>query len=224
VRCLADAYRADSRADTLLVLLPPAKASLEDLLAQGMVAAVRARGLAVDIVLADVGYQQVMAGTVAASLQQAVIVPARGQGYRAIWLAGISLGAFNALHHAAVHGGELAGLCLLAPYPGTADILQEIRQAGGPQQWAAATANLPDELRWWHWLATQADCPLWLGLGAQDRFRDGQDMLASLLPAQRVNKIEGDHSWPVWLQLWQHWLAHGPLAAPRAPIKEGRDR
>jgi pimeloyl-ACP methyl ester carboxylesterase len=204
-----------------LVLLPPAKASLEDMLAQGMVAAVRAHGLAVDIVLADVGYQQVMAGTVAHCLQQ-LIAPARAQGYRAIWLAGISLGAFNALHYAAVHGGELAGLCLLAPYPGTADILQEIHQAGGPQDWAAATTNVQDERRWWHWLATQANCPLWLGLAAQDRFCDGQAMLASLLPAQRVNKVEGDHSWPVWRQLWQHWLVHGPLAT--GANKQAEDR
>lgn len=222
MRCLTDSWRAGQRADSLLVLLPPAKASLEDMLAQGMVAAVRARGLAVDIVLADVGYQQVMAGTVADCLQQAVIAPARAQGYRAIWLAGISLGAFNALHYAAVHAGLLAGICLLAPYPGTADILQEIRLAGGPQAWAATTRSLQDERRWWHWLATQADCPLWLGLAAQDRFRAGQHMLASLVPAQRVSLIEGDHSWPVWLQLWQHWLAHGPLAAGQGLQAEDR--
>ena len=225
MRCLTDRWQGAGRADTLLVLLPPAKASLEDLLAQGMVAAVREHALAVDIVLADVGYQQVMAGTVAASLQQAVIAPARQQGYAHIWLAGISLGAFNALHHAAHYGEHLAGIKLLAPYPGTADILQDIRQAGGAQAWAGQPdCPLEDERCWWHWLATQPDCPVWLSLAEQDRFLDGQDMLASLLPPERVRRVVGDHSWPVWLAMWQHWLAHGPLAALRPPIKEDGDR
>jgi pimeloyl-ACP methyl ester carboxylesterase len=95
--------------------------------------------------LADVGYQQVLAGTVAPTLHQAVLKPTLAQGYRNIWLAGISLGAFNALHYAAVYAEHLAGIFLLAPYPGTADILQEIRAAGGPQAWADASPGLQDE-------------------------------------------------------------------------------
>jgi len=226
VRCLADAYHADHRADTLLVLLPPAKASLEDMLAQGMVAAVRELGLPLDILLADVGYQQVMAGTVASTLQQEVILPARQQGYAAIWLAGISLGAFNALHYAAVHGEQLAGIKLLAPYPGTADILQEIRAAGGPEGWAAdPDCSLQDERRWWHWLAKRgerAGCPLWLSLAAEDRFAAGQDMLATLLLPAQVRRTAGDHSWPVWRAQWQHWLLHGPLSGKPAATMEDR--
>ena len=215
MRCLTDSWRAGQRAENLLVLLPPAKASLEDMLAQGMVAAVRARGLPLDIVLADVGYQQVLAGTVADSLHQAVLQPALEQGYRNIWLAGISLGAFNALHYAAVYAEHLSGIFLLAPYPGTADILQEIRQAGGPQAWADAAPGLQDERRWWHWLARQEEatrCPVWLSLADDDRFAAGQQLLASLLPATRVHRMAGDHSWPVWQQQWRYWLEHGPLA------------
>ena len=215
MRCLTDNWCTGQRTDSLLVLLPPAKATLEDLLAQGMVAAVRARGLPLDIVLADVGYQQVLAGTVADGLQQAVIAPARQQGYRNIWLAGISLGAFNALHHAAVYAEQLAGLILLAPYPGTADILQEIHAAGGPQAWAASKPGLQDERRWWHWLVSQnatTCCPVWLSLAEGDRFAAGQQLMASLLPAARVHRMAGDHSWPVWQQQWQYWLQHGPLA------------
>ncbi|SCK20348.1 alpha/beta hydrolase [Vogesella sp. LIG4] len=226
MRTIDDRWQPAQRADSLLVLLPPAKATLEDLIAQGMVAAVRERGLPLDIVLAEVGYQQVMAGTVASSLQQAVVQPALDAGYRHIWLAGISLGAFNALHYAACYaalcGQRLAGIKLLAPYPGTADILQEIGAAGGPQAWAADPAtSRQDERIWWHWLAAGAgDCPVWLGLSEQDRFLAGQQLLAGLLPPQRVQRTDGEHSWPAWLRLWQHWLDHGPLAAPAFAAKE----
>ncbi|WP_174875417.1 alpha/beta hydrolase [Vogesella oryzae] len=222
MRTIEDCCQPAARADSLLVLLPPAKASLEDLLAQGMVAAVRQRGLPLDIVLAEVGYQQVMAGTVAESLQQAVMAPALAAGYRQIWLAGISLGAFNALHYAASYaalcGQRLAGIKLLAPYPGTADILQEITAAGGPRAWADNPhTSRQHERIWWHWLCRQTgdatDCPVWLGLADEDRFIAGQQLLAGLLPPARVQRTAGEHNWPAWLHLWQHWLDHGPLAA-----------
>nr|WP_294864598.1 alpha/beta hydrolase [uncultured Pseudogulbenkiania sp.] len=226
MRTILDRWQPVERADSLLVLLPPAKASLEDLVAQGMIAAVRQRGLPLDIVLAEVGYQQVMAGTVAGSLHEAVMAPALEAGYRRIWLAGISLGAFNALHYAALYSRHLAGIKLLAPYPGTADILQEISAAGGPQTWADSPASLrQDERICWHWLCQQVasdddDCPVWLGMAEQDRFVAGQQMLAGLLPSQRVHRVAGEHHWPVWQQLWQHWLDHGPLPAQLLPVKE----
>lgn len=222
---ILDRYQPEGRTNSLLVLLPPAKASLEDMIDQGMVAAVRQRGLPLDIVLAEVGYQQVMAGTVAESLHEAVMVQALQAGYRSIWLAGISLGAFNALHYAAVYSRHLAGIKLLAPYPGTGDILQEIKSAGGPTAWAAQPdCSLRDERIWWHWLCCEAShtdtgCPVWVGLSEQDRFLAGQNLLASLLPPQRVHRMAGEHSWPVWQALWQHWLDHGPLQAQPPSLK-----
>ncbi len=204
------------QADHLVVLLPPAQASLNDLVAEGFIAEVRRRSLAVDVLLADVCYQQVMAHTAAAELQRQVIQPALGQGYRSVWLAGISLGAFNVLHCAAAFPGEVAGLCLLAPYPGTGDVLREIEAAGGPARWASQGQHSGAfERIWWSWLyrqASQADrLPVWVGLAQGDRFIRGQRMLASLLPPAQVDEIEGDHSWPYWRLLWQRWLERGWL-------------
>jgi pimeloyl-ACP methyl ester carboxylesterase len=217
MRIVHDRYRADRCAATRLVLLPPAKADADALVAEGFVAAVRARGLPVDLTLADIGAHHVLDGSVADALQHEVIVPARQEGCQAIWLAGISLGAFCALSHAAQHADQLAGMLLLAPYPGTADILDEIRTAGGPAAWAADPASShADERAWWHWLARAAgsgECRLYLGIAADDRFIAGQMLLASLFPAARVQCIDGDHSWPVWRRMWQHWLSDGPLAA-----------
>jgi hypothetical protein len=226
MRTIDERWQPGQRSDSLLVLLPPAKASLEDLLAQGMVTAVRERNLPLDIMLAEVGYQQVIACNVAESLHQAVVVPALAAGYRRIWLAGISLGAFNALHYAALYSRYLAGIKLLAPYPGTGDILREIADVGGPRAWADNPASSrQDERNWWHWLCRQATegdtgCPVWLGLSEQDRFIAGQQLLADLLPPQQVQRTVGEHSWPAWLWLWQHWLDHGPLAAPAFLAKE----
>jgi pimeloyl-ACP methyl ester carboxylesterase len=216
-------FAADGQpARRLLVLLPPAKASLEDLTEQGFVAAVRSRRLALDVVLADASPQRVLAQTAVRDLHRQVIAPAKARGYAEIWLAGISLGGFNALDYAASHAAELAGIKLIAPYPGTGDILNEIEAAGGAAAWASAPdCPLADERRWWHWLSQEAQrgasgLPIWLGLSQQDRFRRGQALLAALLPAARTRLIAGDHCWPAWRTLWQQWLDEGPLAHPDA--------
>jgi len=216
MRTLLDRAPGAAQPSTLLVLLPPAKAGCDDLVAQGFVADVRARQLPVDVLLAEVSFEQVMAKTVASALHMHALGAV--QGYTQIWLAGISIGAFNALHYAAVHGDRLAGLMLVAPYAGTSDILREIEDAGGPQAWAQLPGrSTADERIWWDWLcreaARPAGKPVHVGLGSNDRFIAGQRVLAGVVPATHVDEIPGEHAWPVWRQLWQRWLDKGVLQA-----------
>lgn len=205
-----------TRPDTLLVLLPGAETVLEDFQRYGFITAVRSRNITVDILVADLNYTHVMARTVASTLHDEVIVPARTAGYRHIWLAGISLGGLNALLYASEHANELAGIHLLAPYPGTADIVAEIRAAGGPQAWFETPASHEgDERVFWRWLVEQAAAgsPLRVsfGCGSEDRFINNQRLLASLLPADRVEYLPGGHDWRVWQALWASWLDHAAL-------------
>ncbi len=218
MQVIVDKFIGTGRGETLLVLLPPAQAQLADFQTHGFVAAVRERALAVDLVLADVNHQHVMSNTTASTLHEQVLRPALAKGYRRIWLAGISLGAFNALHYAAVHARHLAGIALIAPYPGTGDVLAEINAAGGPEAWARGPAVAhTDERAWWRWLGQQAiarqwSTPVYLGTGDVDRFLRGQRMMAQLLPAAQVRYLPGGHDWPTWKALWQAWLNDGPLS------------
>lgn len=218
MRILNDLYSDSGRSQTLLVLLPPSEARIEDFYTQGFVAAVRCRQIEIDLALAETTYQHVMSKTVAASLHHHVVQPAQLAGYQNIWFAGISLGAFNALHYASEYACHLAGLHLIAPYPGTGDILAEISGAGGPAAWASQPpADQSDERAWWFWLCREAAAaewktPVYFGTGSEDRFLRGQRMLAGQLPSERVRILAGGHAWPVWQALWCDWLDHGPLA------------
>lgn len=209
MRTLADRHGA---AQALIVFLPPALASLDDLVAQGVIAAVREHDIAADIVLAEITHEHVMQRRATEALREAVIAPALARGYRRIWLAGISLGAFNALHYAARFPADVTGLCLLAPYPGTGDILREITAAGGVAAWAESPGRpLDDERAWWHWLwrqsrAGRAAKPVYVGLSEDDRFLQGQRMLMELIPRECVDLVPGAHDWPAWLALWRRWL------------------
>lgn len=217
MRTRLELHHANQRSDTLLVLLPPALSSIDDFHEQGFVAAVRQRQLPADILLADANAQHVIDHSVVSELQAHVIQPARAQGYLSIWLAGISMGAFSALSYAAQHAEQIAGLYLIAPYPGTADVLTEIRAAGGATTWCQNPPNTQDERTWWQWLGRESlkgewRTPVYVGTGSADRFLSGQRLLCDVLPENRVRVLPGRHQWPTWKALWDDWLDHGPLA------------
>lgn len=202
----------------LLVLLTPAQAVPHDYLTQGFVAELRGRRIDTDLWLPALDASHVMAGTVVTALDTHVLAPARAAGYREIWLGGISLGAFCALLYAAEREAELAGLCLIAPYPGTGDVLAEIRAAGGARAWAASPAAAGGHERsFWRWLARgpASGLSLWFGCGTEDRFFRNQRLLAESFPAGAVHLQAGGHDWPSWLSLWRYWLDHGPLAGTK---------
>ena len=228
MRTLAELYTAGQRSETLLVLLPPSLASIEDFYEQGFVDAVRQRQLPVDLLLADVTAQHVIDNTAVPTLHTKVVQPARAEGYRSIWFAGISMGAFSALHYVAHHGDHLAGLYLIAPYPGTGDVLAEIRAAGGAALWCQQQTSTLDERAWWQWLGRESlkadwPTPVYFGTGSTDRFLNGQRLLSDLLPNDRIRVLPGDHQWPTWKALWEDWLDHGPLACG-APVQTVKHR
>jgi pimeloyl-ACP methyl ester carboxylesterase len=216
--------RCDGRAPVLLVMLPGAWSRPPEFVDEGFVAAVRSRGLAADVAIADAHLGYFNDRSVLTRLREDVVLPARAQGYRSIWLVGISLGGFAALGYAAHHPDEVDGLVVIAPYLGRPQLLQEIAAAGGPMAWRVAPhpAPTPDEPERtvWEWLTARAAAPdapattrlpLYLGHGRDDRFAAAHRLLAGVLPAGRSVDLPGGHAWSPWRALWSHWLDRGLL-------------
>jgi pimeloyl-ACP methyl ester carboxylesterase len=207
---------AKTQAPVLLVLLPGANMTTQELQEEGFVAAVRQQGLAVDVTLADASLRYVFDGSMMRRMADEVVGPARAQGYQRIWLAGISLGGYVALGYAQKHPGEIEGLMLMAPYLGRRGVIDDIR-AAKPRTSAATPTDNDHDL--WMWLtAAQGNTsspvqrpPIWLGYGSEDRFADSHKLLASLLPNDRVQAVPGGHDWPPWRALWAQWLQRGAI-------------
>lgn len=200
-------------ADTLLVLLPGAYMTAADFATAGFFDAIARRRLALDLVAVDLDLEAISSGTALPALQAQILAPARQQGYSQVWLGGISLGGLLALCHNADTPGDVDGLCLLAPYPGSRLTTNAIARAGGLDVWQASAEELTDpEFRAWQWLQKPpADFPVFVGYGTEDRFAAGMAQIAGCFPQDARCAIPGDHDWPVWQVLWEHFLDSGKL-------------
>lgn len=202
---------AERRADTLVVFLPGALQQPDDLVDAGFTEIARTHDVPLDLALVDLQLDFVGDAIDDKSLlrlHEDVIVPASRLGYRGIWLAGISIGGFMALAYASRHPGTIAGLCLIAPYPGNRLLTNEIRTAGGVHAWNAGSVEEDLERRVWQWVQSRParSLDIYFGYGLQDRFASGQQLMASALPDARVDAIDGMHDWPAWRQLWGNFL------------------
>ncbi|HEX5805209.1 MAG TPA: alpha/beta hydrolase-fold protein [Macromonas sp.] len=202
----------------LLVLLPGAQMTPEQMLSQGLLQDVQRRRLSLDLALVDLGQLEWPVLDVPAWLQTEVLQAARGQ-YASVWLGGISLGGLLALVQAARTPQAVDGLCLLAPYPGSRLTAHAIERAGGLDAWQPSAAQLDDmEFEMWQWLQQPpATLPVFLGYGSQDRFAPGMQAMAHRLPAQARHTVPGGHDWDAWRPLWQNFLDAGYFP-PEAPL------
>ena len=209
------------RADTLLIFLPGAFLKPEEFEREGFVGGVRQHGFAADVMLVDANVSYYYDQTFIPRLTHDVLAPARSQGYKSIWLVGISIGGFGALTHELAHPGLVEGIVVLAPYLGRRPIGPEIQKAGGLRVWKNPEGPPPDEevdRKLWPWFQqylepqkSQSLPQLYLGFGLSDRFASNHKLLADALPEGRVFTTEGGHDWPQWRQLWRNVLDVLPL-------------
>jgi pimeloyl-ACP methyl ester carboxylesterase len=205
-------------AEILLVMLPGAGIAAADFAAHGMIDAVRAKHLPVDITVAHPDIGLYLEDGVTAVLHEQVILPALARGITRIWLLGISLGGMGALLYTSMHQQNIEGLCLIAPFIGTRGTTAELARAGGLAPWRAETSTATDaEQRLLLWLQAHlcqpASAPaLYLGYALADRFAPAHKFLAQHLPRDCVAVTEGGHDWPSWRALWGQLLALAPFA------------
>lgn len=209
MRVIVDLAEAGQYAPTLVILLPGALQQPEDMMAAGFVQAVRQRQLALDLALVDLGVQYIgetCDGSALTRLHE-FVASQKANGYRKIWLAGISIGGFMALAYAQAYPDNVTGLCLLAPYPGNRILIGEIRAAGGLLKWQVECAANDGECRVWQRLQEQIAMPeIYYGYPDQDRFAAGQMLMAEAFDSQCVDVVAGTHDWPAWQKLWNNFL------------------
>ncbi len=196
----------------LMVMLPGVAMRPEAIFEAGFASVIERRALPLDLVSVDIDGVGLGAVDRWERLQRELIDPARARGVQ-VWLGGISLGGLVAMAHVAARPGVAAGLCLLAPYPGSRPSTNVIDRAGGPDRWRPTEEDLRDpELRVWQWLQRPpADLPVFIGHGSDDRFADRIQQVADRFPPASRHTVEGGHDWAAWLPLWERFLDTGHI-------------
>lgn len=202
----------------LLIMLPGAKNTPQQLVEYGFIRALRGRGLPVDVyALAAHADYYLERGEIERLLHDALDA-VRAQGYRHIWLMGISLGGLGAMLCATQRMADIEGVLLLAPFLGTRGIISEVIAAGGLQCWQAPDDGDPERA----FLAQLAACPfqaphfpqIHLGYGLDDHYMAASELLSACLPQQRVLALPGGHDWETWRRLWDGLLDRQPFGNP----------
>ncbi|MBU1425350.1 MAG: alpha/beta hydrolase [Gammaproteobacteria bacterium] len=202
----------------LLLMLPGAKNTPQQLVDYGFIRELRERRLPVDVLALDAHVDLYLERADIERVLHHTLDEARTHGYRRIWLLGISLGGSGAMICATQRTADIEGIFLLAPFLGTRGIIAEVEAAGGLQHWRAGEIGMRDHERM---LLEQIQCitpdaggfpPIYLGYGSEDRYRGASIMLAEGVPQARVSVAPGGHDWETWIVLWRRLLGKQPFA------------
>ncbi len=140
---LKDPLPAPETARCLLVFLPGVIDRDTTFRDKGFVDDVRKRGLKVDAVAADSTIGYYVRGIDASRLEHDVVLPALTKRYEQVWMVGVSMGGFGALHYASTFTEELDGLLLLSPHLGEESVVQTIRDDAGKLESLGAAQRRP---------------------------------------------------------------------------------
>lgn len=202
----------------LLLMLPGAKNTPQQLVENGFIRELRERRLPVDVLALDAHVDLYLERADIERVLHHTLDEARAQGYRRIWLLGISLGGSGAMICATQRIAEIEGIFLLAPFLGTRGIIAEVEAAGGLHNWRTGNIGsrdhervLLEQIR--HMTAgANGFPPIYLGYGSEDRYRGASIMLAERLAQPRVSVVPGGHDWDTWILLWRRLLGKQPFA------------
>jgi len=182
---------------------------------EGLVDDVRAMELPFDMAAPNAHLGYYTGRTLLVRLKADVIDPARREGKDNIWLVGFSMGGLGSLLYLREHPEDIEGVCLIAPFLGDEEIIEEIQAAGGVRSWSPGVYDADDDYQrmLWHWIkdnvAGNDPVPIFLGCGTEDEFAPACALLAALLPEDRVINIPGGHDYATFKALWDRFLESG---------------
>jgi len=193
---------------SLVVLLPTMGGKGSHYETEGFLDEVWERGFEASIEVVDVRPSLYLGSRIVELLKTEVIDPAKAEGFKEIYLVGISLGGHGVLLYATKYPEDVDGIVILAPFISGDTASEAIDDAGGLDEWEDCPF-----LAWTH------ACNLWkslkvyvsdprsrkkivLGFGTEDIFAEQCRILADVLPPEQVFTVSGGHDWATWKKLF----------------------
>jgi len=123
------------------------------------------------------------------------------------------MGGFGAAAYAMSNPDIVDGLILLAPFMGSAEVVDEVKAAGGLARWVPPELGAIEDDRkrrfyeLWRFYQAYTQAPerkpsLYLGFGNEDHLRGPNSIVAKVLRPERSLVLDGGHKWLVWQPLF----------------------
>lgn len=207
-------YRADENSSqvNLFVFMRGMGGSHRSFEREGLVDDVRTRNLPFDMAAPNAHFGYYSGRSLIKRLKADVIDPARLHSQDHIWLVGFSMGGLGSLLYLREQPNDIDGICLVSPFLGYDAIIEEIQVAGGVRSWSPGVYDPEEdwERMLWHWIkenvANDQPAPVYLAYGEEDKYVKAHDLLAAVLPANRVVHLHGGHNYETFKALWDRFL------------------
>jgi pimeloyl-ACP methyl ester carboxylesterase len=203
---------------SLLVMLPGRSEGIDSYMKHEFIKTLEESGIGFDAVAVNAHPGYYYSENLIQHLHQDVVLPAKQKGYEHIWIFGISLGGLGALWYGKDNSEMINGIIAIAPFVGDAEVIDEIKAAGGPLKWVPKEPIAKGDYQrgLWVWLKKYAkgneSLPkLVIGYGLEDDFAYGDEMLAQMLPNNQVFTVPGSHDWNTWGRLFEMILELGKI-------------
>lgn len=165
-----------------------------------------------DLVAVNINVVHLADKMVGERIKKDVLNYVKNDGYKNIWVVGVSIGGLSSLVYLKNHGENICGVVVLAPYLGDDVLAEEMKQVGGLKNWVPDMGKLKDSIdvevdTLWLWLAKKNNFSnIYLGYGKQDDITIGSLTLESLLDKKNVVAIDGEHDWETGRKIWETQL------------------
>lgn len=204
--------RAERKSDRLIIFLPGLYDTAETFKEEDFFVLARKAGVEADMLAVGIHVGHFINRRMIERIEQDVFFPTQNQGYKNIWLVGMSLGGLNSLEYFRTHEGDICGVVALAPYILNESLISEIEQESGTDVWQPRLGEYKDVIekriqKLWLWLKNKTDASkIYLGYGDKDVYSSSHRVFAKYLNKNNVIEVEGKHNWKTGKKIWQQQL------------------
>lgn len=193
----------------LVIFLPGLGDDVEAFERAGFIDLLRRSSRPMDAVVADAHFGYYLGGSFLERIYEDIVLPYENAGYARFILVGVSLGGFGSIQLKQRLGDRIDGIVLFGPFLGEDDLINEIENGGGVQDWRRQISYTPErEAEVWLWIddliepGSNTIPSTILAFGSKDKFERAGRLLARWLPEAKVFTNDGGHDWTTWSLLW----------------------
>lgn len=204
--------KAEKKQDKLIIFIPGIYDSVDKFKRESFFSDARVAGIKADMVAININVGHLTERVMIPRIRKDVFRLIRNEGYKNIWIVGVSIGGLSSLIYLQHHEKDLCGVVVLAPFLADDRLIKEVRKFGGIKKWVPEAEKIKDSIddqinSLWNWLTTKNDFSnIYLGYGKQDRFIVGSHLLETYLEPSHVVSVDGEHDWVTGRKLWNEQL------------------